>query len=208
MPNDQSILSTYKRIVSQHPLVFSLSAVFYVTIVAVWVVRQPLMEYLLAPHEEADLRARVVELEDLRRQQDQLLSTFTSRTTQAEFLKPLKFEERWRDDRARETVGRLVEYAEFAISKNDFEHAERFYSEANEVQPTITIPYYEGRLAYRRGDFQRAETKWLEAIKRDTERKSPDLRLYLGILYYQMGRLDEAKKYLRDFESNGAKPLT
>jgi len=199
------IFSFYKRIFLRHPYVTGTIVVIYVFSVIAFVSRRSVVQWLRAPGEVAELRMRVLDLETQRRQQDQLLSTLAERTSQAEFLKPLKFEETWRDERAKQTVGRLVEYAEFAISKNDFEHAQRFYTEANEVQPTLTVPYYEGRLAYRRGDLQRAETKWLEAIKRDPGRRYPDLRLYLGVLYYQTGRLDEAKAYLGSYAGAEAK---
>ncbi len=195
----ENVFSLYKRIFSRHRLLFVGSIVYFILVLGYGVGRS-----FLALREADELRMRVVELETQRRQQDQLLSTLTERTLQAEFLKPLKFEERWRDERTKQTVSRLVDYAEFAISKNDFERAERFYSEANQAQPTLTIPYYEGRLAYRRGDLQRAETKWLEAIKRDPEQRYPDLRLYLGVLYYQLGRVDEARTYLRIFATGSA----
>jgi tetratricopeptide (TPR) repeat protein len=194
----QDVLRVYKRLFFQRPYMSAIVFVAY-TIGIAFYWRAPIIAAFRAPTEVTELRKRVLDLEGQRQQQDELLATLTARTVQSDFLKPLKFEERWRDERARETVGRLIEYAEFAISKNDFEHAERFYNEANQVQPTIAIPYYEGRLAYRRADLQRAETKWLEAIKRDPEHKYPDLRLYLGILYYQMGRVGEAKQYLKSF---------
>jgi len=152
-----------------------------------------------APREVQELRERVTELESQRKQQDQLVMMLTAGTNQADFLKPLKFDERWRDERSQEAVGRLVNYAEFAISKSDYDHAELFYNEASQFQPTVTIPYYEGRLAYRKGDLSGAEEKWLEAVKQDPNGEYPDLRLYLGILYYQMGRVGEAKQYLKYF---------
>jgi tetratricopeptide (TPR) repeat protein len=195
----ENIVSMYRRLFERHPYLTALTLFIYLMFIGFYFSGGSLVAWIRAPHEVIELRKRVLDLEAQRQQQDQLVATLTARTTQADFLKPLKFDEPWRDERARETVGRLIEYAEFAIAKNDFEHAERFYREANEVQPTVAIPYYEGRLAYRRGDLQRAEAKWLEAIKRDPQRKYPDLRLYLGVLYYQMGRVGEAKQYLKSF---------
>jgi tetratricopeptide (TPR) repeat protein len=195
----ESMVANYMRLIRRHPVVYITGIAVYVVFIVFFFWRSPITAWLRSPAEVPELRKRVLDLEAQRQQQDQLLAALTSTTLESDFLKPLKFDERWRDDRARETVGRLVEYAEFAISKNDFEHAARFYSEADEVQPTLTIPYYEGRLAYRRGNLQRAEAKWLEAIKRDPEDKYPELRLYLGILYYQLGRIAEAKQYLKSF---------
>jgi tetratricopeptide (TPR) repeat protein len=192
------VFSIYKQIFYRHRNLFVITSVCYILFLAI-LFRSQVSAFILAPRQALELRNRVLDLEAQRQEQERILSTLTARTTQADFLKPLKFDEKWRDEHARETVGRLVEYAEFALSKNDFEHADRFYTEAGEVQPTITIPYYQGRLAYRRGDLQRAEAKWLEAIKRDPERKYPDLRLYLGVLYYQLGRTAEAKQYLKSF---------
>jgi tetratricopeptide (TPR) repeat protein len=193
------ILSMYKRAFLRHPYTLGLTFFVYFIIILFYILGGSPITWFHAVREGTELRKRVLDLETQRQQQDQLIATLTARTTQVDFLKPLKFDERWRDERARETVGRLIEYAEFAIAKNDFEHAERFYREANDVQPTVSIPYYEGRLAYRRGDLQSAEAKWLEAIQRDPERKYPDLRLYLGVLYYQLGRVGEAKRYLKSF---------
>jgi tetratricopeptide (TPR) repeat protein len=194
----EDLFVAYKRLLSRHRYIVVATLAVYVTAIMAYL-KVPVIAWFRAPAEVTELRGRVLDLETQRRQQDQILATLTATTVQSDFLKPLKFDEKWRDERARETVGRLIEYAEFAMSKNDFEHAERFYSEANEVQPTVSIPYYEGRLAYRRGNLQRAEAKWLEAIKRDPDRKYPDLRLYLGVLYYQLGRAGEAKQYLKNF---------
>ncbi|MGH9714225.1 MAG: tetratricopeptide repeat protein [Candidatus Acidiferrales bacterium] len=191
---------------TKYPWAVVVGVLSYLIFFATFFLKISPFEWIRAPHEARELRMRVLDLEMQRRQQDLLLATLTARTPQADYLKPLKFEENWRDEHTRETIGRLVEYAEFALSKNDFEHAERFYTEASEMQPTITIPYYEGRLAYRRGDLQRAEVKWLEAIKRDPEGKYPDLRLYLGILYYQIGRASEAKQYFEYSVGHNAKP--
>jgi len=196
----ENLLAFYKRLFTKYRSLTILTDLGYLVFVGFYLgTTARVAEWFRAPSQVKELQKRVLDLEAQRQQQDQVIATLTARATQTDFLKPLKFDERWRDDRARETVGRLVEYAEFAIAKNDFEHAGRFYNEANDVQPTVTIPYYQGRLSYRRGDLQRAEAMWLEAIKRDPDRKYPDLRLYLGVLYYQMGRASEAKRYLRSF---------
>jgi tetratricopeptide (TPR) repeat protein len=200
----ENVLAFYKRLFMRYRSLALLTSFVYIVFAGFYLAKATrLTEWFRAPSEVKELQKRVLDLEAQRQQQDQVIATLTARATQTDFLKPLKFQERWRDDRARETLSRLVEYAEFAISKNDFEHAERFYNEANDVQPTVTIPYYQGRLAYRRGDLQRAEVMWLEAIKRDPDRKYPDLRLYLGVLYYQMGRFSEAKRYLSSFGGDG-----
>src|SRR6266446_2471082 len=193
------ILNIYKLAFSRYRFLFIVTAVVYLAFFVVFFAKGSLVEFFRATFEVKQLRTRVLELETERHQQEQLLATLSSRTSQADFLKPLKFEEKWRDEAARQNVSRLVDYAEFAVSKNDYEHAERFYSEADNIQPTVTIPYYEGRLAYRRGDLQLAEAKWLEAIKRDSGNKYPDLRLYLGLLYYQMGRSGEAQQFLKNY---------
>jgi tetratricopeptide (TPR) repeat protein len=193
-------LEIYKKLFVKHRWFFVFSMVLYLAFVGFYFWKTGIVSW---PSRQKELQKRVLDLEEQLHERDQVVATLTTRAGQVEFLKPLKFDERWQDDHSRETVGRLVEYAEFAITKNDFERAEGFYKEANDIQPTITVPYYRGRLAYRQGDLQRAEALWLEAIKRDPDNKYPDLRLYLGVLYYQIGRAREAQHYLRFFDDQG-----
>lgn len=197
----ESVLRVYKKLFSRYPYITGLVVVGYIVAFIAFGNWRDMRDRIRALSHAKELQARILDLEMQRRQQDEILAALASaKGSQAEFLKPLKFADEWRDDRSRQEVGRLVDYAEYAMSKNDFDHAERFYQEADRLQPTVTIPYYEGRLAYKRGDLRKAESEWLEAIKRDPEGRYPDLRLYLGILYYQLGRTTEARSYIGYFQ--------
>ena len=198
--NFKEVVEIYARPIRRHPFVYSAMLVVYTLIATSYLTtRGSILELIRAPRERRELQTRVLHLEAELQQQRQLVSSLGTRSQDIEFLRPLRFEESWQSEKSQASVSRLLEYAEFALSKNDYETAERFYSDAAAVQPTITVPYYQGRLAYRRGDLQKAETKWLEAIRLDRTNRYPDLRLYVGILYYRLGRVTDAQLYLSQY---------
>jgi tetratricopeptide (TPR) repeat protein len=195
-----SALRYYRKLFIDRPVLTAVAALIYLSAAFGFPIYKDIHD---RSNQAAELQRRVLDLDAQLRQQQQIAAALLSaKGSQADFLKPLKFRERWGDDRSRAEIDRLVDYGEYAMSKNDFDHAQRFYEEADKVQPTVTVPYYEGRLAYKRGDLQKAESEWLEAIKRDPDNRFPDLRLYLGVLYYQLGRTTEANRFIHAFQSS------
>ena len=191
-----NLFEAYRSIFRRHPAAIAGTAVAYVALVGGYLF---FLRFQTTTDRMEESQHRIMELERILGQQRELFTVTAGQSSDIAFLKPLRFEEQWVRPEAQAAVGRLLEYAEFALSRNDLEHADRFYQEAAAIQPTIGVAYYQGRLAYRRGDTSRAEAKWREAISRDRSNRYPDLRLYLGVLYYQTGREAEAKRLLGEY---------
>lgn len=145
-----------------------------------------------------ELQGRLLDLSDrLARQQD-IIDVQSRRTRQSSFLRKIDFDENWATEKSRLRIMRLLDYAEFALEKEDYRYAERLYQEASEIQQTITVPYYKGRLNYLLGDLEGAEAEWREAIRLDDKGRYPELRLYLAISLYEMDKDNETKKLLKE----------
>lgn len=146
-----------------------------------------------------DLRLRIQRMEMKGERDDAVIDVLRQRMRKVSFLKDLTFDEKWKSDETRTTVLRLLEYAQFALEKSDFSYAKGVYQDAAKVQPTLSVPYYLGRLHYLEGDLVSAESEWTTVIAADPQGKYPDLRLYLGILKYELGKKDESNTLLQEY---------
>lgn len=138
-------------------------------------------------------------LQAMLERQQRIADTLTNRVKKDVFIRNLEFHEQWKDEHSRTEILRLMEFADFAVQKDDFLRARRLYEEAAQVQDTLSVPYYLGRLAYIQGDLSEAEASWRQVIKADSELHYPEIRLYLGVTLYEMGREREGKEYLKDY---------
>lgn len=187
----------YILIFREHPLLLLLFVVAYLIIVTFVFWGQRIVTLLQAPQQVEHLQLRTIELQTQLEAQKKVLERLSQTTREPTIFRELQFTEQWKTDQARIQVTRLLEYADFAISKEDYQHAEKLYREAGEIQPTVSVPYYQGRLNYMQGDLEAAKSKWTEAIQADPEMKYPELRFYLGLIHYELNEDDESKELLR-----------
>lgn len=197
------IFEFYRSLFSRHPFVTAFVILGYAFVASFLLLRSEFMK----PFIDRDItEARIDELEKRISQQDAVIQILTKRSKSVSFFRDLDFEENWKTDENRDTILRLLEYANFAIQRADYSRAESLYLEASQIQETISVPYYRSRMYYVQGDLQSAELQLRRVIELDKLSKYPDVRLYLGIVLYQMGKEKDGREYLRDFVNRQNNP--
>jgi hypothetical protein len=190
-----SLLATYQRLFKARPLFWSGVVVTYAAIIFTT------FAYLEARKtEQSQQRLMLLEeqLEELRHQRNEQGVTNSHRERPG-FMRDLSFNENWVNDDTKTNVARLLDYAAFAIQKADFRRAERLYAEAETAQTTFVVPYNLARLHYLEGDLKGTAIYLENVIALDTGARYPELRLYLGVVQYELGQTAESRKSLQLF---------
>lgn len=199
MNTSNKILEFYIGMFKRHPLVLSLTLILYILFTIFFVFREELSLYLTAPNTIKELEVRLFEQQDKIEREKSIVEILTKRTRESSFLKDIKFIEDWKSPEIRDEILRFLDYANFAIKKQDYKHAERLYMEASELQETLTIPYRLGRIYYIQGDLKGAQSQWMNVISLDKENAYPDMRLYVAIILYEKGQIEQSKNFLRHY---------
>jgi tetratricopeptide (TPR) repeat protein len=196
----QQVFRWYKQLFSKHPFVVIATFFLYGSLAFYYFVRSDLAaKWQLRSPDREIMEAQLQSLQQKLDQQDKVIDTLTKRTKESSFIRKLSFEESWKSDDNRANILRILEYADFAIEKEDYRRAESLYLEGDRVQPTLSIPYYLGRLYYIKGDLQGTERQWKKFIAVDSRGKYPEVRLYLAIVLYEMSKQDESKDLMRAY---------
>ena len=203
MKDSPSAVRGYKMLLTKHPLVMGVLLTLYflfgVTFVLQAVYRISPTEVLRGPIEAPKLRSRVQALEASLAEKDALINRLSKESLRAPHFSDLSFEENWISEEARASVIRLLEYAAFAVGKEDYRHAERMFEEANLIQETISAAYQQGRLGYARGDLRMTTLKWRRAIELDQESRYAILRFYLAIVYHELAEEERSRELVREY---------
>jgi tetratricopeptide (TPR) repeat protein len=193
------VLRLYARVLHKHRALFLAVAAAYTGFLLFFVFRSELRKTWETVAGKREAEQRIKMLEAILEKQQVITATLTSRENKSSLLRNLEFKENWKTDRNRTETLRLLEYANFALEKEDYPRAKRMYEEAAQIQPTLSVPYYLGRLAYLQGDLSEAESNWRQVVNADTKKQYPEVRLYLGMTLYEMGREREAKDFFREY---------
>ena len=198
-------LNIYVRVFKRHPFILGLSVAVY-PIVLIFVFFKPELHDAWINIKEGNVyKEQLVELKKELRARDQILNTLTTRSKSASFIKDIKFEEQWASDGNKIEVGRLIEYADFALRKSDPGRAESLYKESLSIQETLSANYELASLYYFEGNLEKAIASWEKFKGIDNGDKYPVVGLYLGIAYHELGEKKKSLSNLKDYVTN-AKP--
>lgn len=189
----EDYLQFYIRILKRKPVLFAAVLALYI-IFAVGVFAQHFYTMETKRHQ-----TEIMELQKEIDQKDENLTYLEKTTPRPAIFKDLMFDEKWNSDETRANVLRLVDYAKYAEQKADYRYADQLFTEANGIQETLTVNYYEGRNAYYSGDLDQAEAKWRRFLEMDAKNHYPEVRFYLACLLYERGRERECKEMLRTY---------
>lgn len=194
-----SFFERFLLAVRKRPSLFAAVSLFYLMMFFVTVYYDSPSDIINAPRrlrelreENSGIRQYVLELEDI-------ISRLDSTRVDSTLFRGLNMSDPYTNDATKNSISRLVEYAEFAISKNDYERAEGLFVEANQIQPTVGVAYQQGRLAYFRGNLKRTVERWQAAISLDSDRLNIELRLYLGIVLHELGRYEDGDQLILEY---------
>jgi tetratricopeptide (TPR) repeat protein len=201
----EELAEAYGNALRRHKTFAAIFTVVYAAFVFGFVFRPDLAKMWASITGETRTQQQIKALETDLMKQRTIAETLASRVKKASFLRNLEFQETWRNDESRAEILRLLDYADFAIQKDDYSRARKLYEEASQIQDTLSVPYYLGRLSYMQGDLSESEANWRQVIKLDAKAQYPEIRLYLGITLYEMGREREGKEVLRDYLSESAR---
>lgn len=197
------VLDIYKRQLTSHPFITVTFFLFYLLLTLQFIFKVNLIEKwrMLWKGDEIKVmqEQRISELQSKVEQQDKIIEVLTKREREYSFLRKLEFQEDWKAEDNRNNVLRILDYADFAIQKQDYSRAEQLYLEADKIQETLTVPYYRGRLAYIQGNLPAAESQWKRVISLDRQGRYPEVRLYLAIALYEIGKGSESKAFLKEY---------
>jgi Flp pilus assembly protein TadD len=80
--------------------------------------------------------------------------------------------------------------------KGMFDLAEKEYKKAINKDKNWYLPYFNlGNLYYKKGDREKAIDYYLKALEKE---KNPDVLNNLAYVLYELGRYEEAKKYIEE----------
>lgn len=146
-----------------------------------------------------ELELRILDLQTELDKRDEIIDALTNRKGAYSLYKDLTFEESWETEENRVTIQRLLEYADFAIEKEDYPYAEQVYQEALQIQETLSVHYNLGRLYYLQGNLTEAESEWKSVLELDSRGQYPEVRFYLGVLQHEKGSEDESNNNLSEY---------
>lgn len=135
--------------------------------------------------------------EEIERQKNIINSLTISRKIPVVF-RPINFKEDWEDSSKEAEINRIFEYANFAMSKDDYKRAKSLYEEAQVIQTTFLAQYYLGMLDYIEGDLNSCIKKW-STIVESAQDRFPNLRFHLAIVLYEAGESERSMKYLLEY---------
>ncbi len=171
----------------------------YTIFAAVYFYKSEIVDTFKYVKDGKQLRLQIKELEQEVVDKDLIINTFTRRSSTASFIKDLNFDEKWQSEKNKIEIERLLEYAAFALRKNDSQRAERLYKEAESIQETLSSNYNLGALYYYEGQLGSAISVWERFITIDSNSKYPIVRFYLSIVYHEKGNNEKSIKLLKDY---------
>lgn len=187
------LLETYKK-VFKSPL-FSLFMIAYTAIAVFYFYRiqerRNMEEVNLI---QRDLQERIIQLNEMIKDKNELAIR-----NQYSFMKNMEIRDTLLDKTDKGNIERMIEYADFAIQKKDFEYAEKFYEDANQTYNYSITHYYLGKLYYRQNNIDDAIREFRTAISLDKKEFYPEYRFYLAILLHEINNESESKKYIKNY---------
>ena len=199
------IFDIYTRIFKRRPIFFILTTLIYTIFIIWFFFRSEIKDALMYSTEGKQLSIQIKELEDQIRNKDLILDTLTRRSKTASFIKDMDFQEKWESEKNKIEIERLLEYAAFALRKNDPGRAERLYNESESIQETLSSNYSLGALYYFEGQLESTISAWERFIRIDSKNNYPIVRFYLSIAYHEKGNdaksIQLLKAYLAAIEN-------
>ena len=191
------VFEPYIRLMKRHPVVLGGAAGAYLILAAgYFLVRQKTqMEYAW----RAETRMLMHDFQDREETLERAVDSLSRSRGNPRFIKSIAFDEEWESSRKQVEVQRLLEYAEFAESKDDVKRAKALYEEALTVQSTLGAKYALGRLGYASGDIANCLQHWEALIKEDGTGRYPLLRFYTGIVLHEHGQDAESAEMLAEY---------
>lgn len=194
-----NVVSMYTSFFKRKPFWGFLILLIYIFF-AVWVFfRSEIADTFKYAKEGKQLSIQIKDLEEIVRSKDLIIDTLTRRSKTASFIKNLDFNEKWQSEKTKIEIERLLEYAAFALRKNDSKRAERLYKEAESIQETLSSNYNLGALYYFEGQLESTIRAWEKFITIDSGIKYPIVRFYLSIAYHEKGNNDKSIKILKNY---------
>ena len=193
-------LRVYGEAFRRRPLFLFLLILAYVAVLfMVPAVRYGVSDYWDRVTGRDVLQLRVVQLQLVIDQQQKVMEVLVSQRERVALFGDLSFDESWETAKHEESVLRLMDYAVFAMDREDYAYALEFLSEASGIQNTLAVPYLTGRIRYSQGNLAATVDEWTEVIRLDPDNRYPVVRLYLGIVLHQMGDTAESNRLLQEF---------
>lgn len=195
MKEIENMFGVYKRILTRHPIILSLTLAMYAAFFT-WFITSRIIrpqEHKLI-RKEFEIMQLTKELERTQKIVDSLIAGNTPT-----IFKPVSFEENWENDSNKTEIKRIFEYAEFAMSKNDYKRARSLYKEAQTTQNTYEAEYSLGLISYFERNLESCIQTWKQLVDKDEVRQFPIVRFYLAVVLYEAGHHDESMKYLQDY---------
>ena len=193
------ILSIYTKLFKRHPFFLVFSVIIYAIIFMWFFFRTEVRDIWINIREGNVYREQLLELKNELRAREQILNTLTKRSRSASFIKDIAFIEKWKSEENKTEVGRLIEYADFAVRKNDPNRAESLYQESLSIQETFSANYELASLYYSEGNLEKAIASWEKFKKLDSENNYPVVGLYLGIAYHELGEEEKSLSNLKNY---------
>ncbi len=184
------------RLLRKKPYIFISTMVVYIGIIGFYITLREKQNIVTSIRYKAE--REIVDLkEEIERQKNIINSLTISRKIPVVF-RPINFTEDWEDDSKEAEINRIFEYANFAMSKEDYKRAKSLYEEAQVIQTTFQAQYYLGMLDYIEGDLNSCIKKW-STIVESAQDRFPNLRFHLAIVLYEDGESERSMKYLLEY---------
>jgi len=94
---------------------------------------------------------------------------------------------------------RILEYAQFALDKEDYEYAERFYQDGINSYKSSVANYYLARLYYIQNKLKMSEIELNKAILKDSKNIYPEYNFYLAVINFELDKRTVSKDLLREY---------
>jgi tetratricopeptide (TPR) repeat protein len=191
----------YSKAIKRRPWLFLSFIVFYLSFFLIYFITpgygiRETWDHITGREE---LQERIIELQTEIERKNSIIDTLNKREDALSLIKTIEFDENWKTEENKESIQRLFEYAAFAIEKEDYQYAEDIYIETLQMQETLSAHYNLGRLYYMKGDLRSTKTEWEYVINLDQAGKYPKVRLYLGIINFELGNEDDGNNYLSEY---------
>lgn len=113
------------------------------------------------------------------------------------FLKEKHFDENWTGlEDNKEKILRLNDYGMYALNKEDYKYAKNQFQESIRIAPTLEALYYLGFSEYMLNNNSSVIENWKKFVGLDEKKKYSDILFYIAIVFYEIGDIENSKKYL------------
>jgi len=109
-------------------------------------------------------------------------------------FKPLDFNEP-----AESSLLRSLDYAKYALTKDDFEYAKRLLEDATAIQKTPATEYLLGVLAFKSGDLKKASEHWQFAVQTKNVRNQAEILYLLIVASHEQGDAESTSNYMEQY---------